>query len=880
MNFTRMWRRMRANRDSIESELRSEMQQHIELLAARLIAEGTPAEEARLIARRRFGNPRSLTEESRQAWSFPSLESFLQDVRFGLRMLMRSPGFTLVAVLTLALGIGANTAVFSSVNALLIRPLPVPNPDRLVSVYLSYLPMAGFRHFRERVRTIDLAGFHYTGLNLSGQGEAVRLNAAGVSANFFSVIGVRAAHGRAFEEDDSTPGREHVVVLSHAAWQTRFSSDPGIVGRFIQLDDTTYQVVGVMPAGFSFPDRAVEVWTPLKFTDPDLWGTWVQMMGRLRDGATVSQATAEMKAVLPQVVGLFPYPMPQGWGSWINVIPTQRRMVGDLRTKLLLMLGAVGLVLLIACSNVANMLLARAASRQREIAVRTALGAGQGRIVRQLITESVLLALLGGGAGLALAPLGMQLVRRLIPEDQLPVTGVSLDLRVLAFAAGAAMLTGILFGIAPALRARRINVEPALRASGRSSLSRERRRISSSLVIAETALGMVLAVAAGLLVRSLWQLSHEQTGFNPDALVTASLTPSVAMCPPGFGPTRAATASARCTAFYDSVLAAVRSAAGVEGAAFADDIPFGNNMNTVLAVENNPQYTANSPFQLMDFTVSPSYFQTMGIPLLAGRTFTDQDNLQAPGVVIVSRNMARRAWPGQSPIGKRVKPSWMKEWRTVVGVVDEIRTFGMSPGDWADPSMGFVYFPVRQGIVSPPAQLKLVIRTIDPARMVSQIGDIVSRVNSTVPVTKIQTMQDVISVFNAAPRTTTWLFTAFSGIALALGAVGIYSLISYSVSSRTQEIGIRMALGAERGEVLRRVLGEGFVLGGSGIVIGTVAALAVTRLLRNFLYGVQPTDALTLVAVGALLMLVALLASYFPARRAASIDPITALRYE
>ena len=882
MTLSKILRRMRLGRRraELDRELTVEMEQHIEMLASENMRRGMAPDEARREARRRFGNPRALRETSGDEWGFPSLESFLQDLRFGLRLLTRAPGFALVAILTLAIGIGANTAVFSSVNALLLRQLPYRDPDRLVSIYLTYLPYAGFQGFQERSRTLDLAAWNNGGMNLTGRGEAVRLNAALVSANFFRVLGATALRGRTLEDGENSPGRNQVVVLSYGLWQSRFGGED-LVGHMIELDGSQYQVAGIMPASFSFPSRETDMWVAFHAGDPDLWGTWVQMFGRVKPGVTTGQARAEMKTILPQVVKMFPWGMPKNWGSWLDVIPTQQRMVGDLRTKLLLLMGAVGLVLLIACSNVANLLLSRAASRQREIAVRTALGAARMRIVRQLMTESLVLALLGGGAGLALAPLGMSLVRRMIPEDQLPISGVSLDLRVLAFVAMAAVLTGILFGIAPAWRVRGLDVEQALKEQSRGSMSRQRRRLSATLVVVETAVAMVLAIGAGLLVRSLWLMMHQETGFRADSLVTATLTPSPTLCKPGFGDLRVRV-TGRCSALYDTLLQQVNATAGVQSAAYAGMLPYRELQNTVIAVENSTRYTAASPYQLMVYISSPTYFRTMQIPLLAGRLFNEQDTSTSPGVVILSRDAAEKLWPGENPIGKRVMPSWMKEWRTVVGVVDEVRAFAVSPGGAFDMSAadGAIYYPTAQGIVGPPAQLTLVVRTSEPGTIAAAVPHIVAGVNASVPVTHIQTMEQIMSDSIATPRTTTWLFTAFSAMALLLGAIGIYSLISYSVSARTREIGIRMALGAERARVLREVLREGLGLAAIGIVLGTAAALGATRLLRTLLYGVKPADPQTYVLVAALLVVVAIAAAYVPARRAASVDPMSALRYE
>jgi putative ABC transport system permease protein len=866
-------------RARLRDELQAEMEQHVEMLTRELESQGMPLDQARLRARQRFGNVLATRERSGRSWGFPTLDSFLQDVRFGVRMLVRAPGFSAVVVLSLAVGIGANTAVFSAVNGLLLRRLPLPEPDRVVSVYLSYIPTAAYETFKERSHTVDLAAFRFIGMNLEGQGSSIRLNAAGVSGNYFSVLGVSSFRGRTIQEGDNPPGRNRIVVLSHALWRSRFGADETIVGRMIRLEGTQYQVVGVMPAGFAFPNRETELWVPFNVTDPDLWGTWVQMMGRLRPGATVDQARAEIKALIPQVVATFPWPMPQGWGNWADVIPTQKRMVGDLRTKLILLMGAVGLVLLIACANVANLLQSRATSRQHEIAVRTALGAGQGRLVRQLMTESILLSLLGGLAGLALAPLGVRLVRTMIPENQLPMTGISLDVRVLVFAGIVAMLTGVICGVWPALRARRMNLDQTLRSEGHASTSRDRKRVSSSLVVIQTTVAMVLGISAGLLVRSLWVLSHEQTGFASESLMTARLTPSNSMCAPQYGPKRVNVPSA-CNAFYDSLLENVSAYPGVESAAFTDVVPFGDLMNTVLAVDGNPQYSASSPYQLFVFNVGPNYFRTLGTHVVMGRDFNDGDRQGSPAVVILTRNAAEHMWPGQNPIGKRVRPSWMQEWRTVVGVVDDIRLYGVQPGAWANPTLGAVYYPARQGMVAPPKDLNLVVRTSEPAQLAAALPQIVSHVNPAVPVSQIETMQELISDSISAPRSTTWLFTAFSAIALLLGAIGTYSLISYSVASRTHEIGIRMALGAERGRVLFDTLRQGLTLTLLGTAIGAAAALGTGRLLRGMLYHVQPTDVRTFALVASVLLVSGIVAAYVPARRAASVDPLSALRRE
>lgn len=861
--------RSRTKRDQLDRDLHSEMQHHVELLTADLVRQGTSTEEARMIALRRFGNSCSLREASRESWGFPSLESFLQDLRFGVRLLVRSPGFTIVALLTLALGIGANTAVFTAVNALLIRSLPFAQSERLVTVWGSWIPEGMYLAHRERSRTLELAGYGTEGLNLTRDGEATRVDGAAVSDNFFQILGGHTWLGRTFHLGETAPGVNRTVILSHTFWQQQFSSDASIIGRSITLDGVDRQVVGVMPPDFAFPDRKTDLWLPLNDTPSNIWGpVWVLTIGRLRPGATPRAALAELKTFIPQLLALCPWKMPTNWGSWANVVPLKESIVSGLRTKLLALLAAVAVVLLIACVNIANLLLARASGRQKEIAVRNALGAGRARLVRQLITESVLLSGLGGIVGLIIAPFGLRLLKTFITPDQLPIE-VNLDWKVLAFVSAVALITGMLFGLAPALRAQRLDVEQALRAHARSSMTRERRRLSSSLVVAETAMAMVLAIAAGLLIRSLWQLSHEPTGFQPEALVTASITPSSTFC----------RSSDRCLAFYQSLLEAVRGTSGVQQAAFADIVPYGAIRNSIFAVEGSNQYTTQSPYQTQVFTVSPNYFRTLSIPLLTGRDFSNADNSKAPGVVIVSRALADRFWPGEDPIGKRLTPSWDGHWRTVIGVVGNVRPTGILPA-WADATGGAVYFAHTQGIIIPATDLKILIRTAEPSRIAGLLPSLVRSVNSSIPIGHIETMQQVMDESIAAPRTNAWLFAFFSAIALLLGAVGIYSLISCSVTAQTQEIGIRMALGAKRSEVLRRVLLHGMTLAGIGVAIGSAAALGVMRLLHSLLYGVRSADPTTFISVAVLLMLVAVAACYLPARRAATIDPIRALRYE
>lgn len=803
-------------------------------------------------------------------------ELLFQDVRYAARLLRNHPGFAAVAVFTLALGIGANTAMFTLVNAVLLRSLPYSDPDRLVQVWTA-VPRMGWLDLRRRVSTMDIAASSYSaGFNLTGRGTPVRLNGSAISVNLTSMFGVAPYLGRAFSPAEERSAESHVVLLSYSLWQTQFGADPALVGRSITLDGADYVVVGVMPPSFRFPTSAAQLWVPIVADTPpntDLWGgDWLQPVGRLHRDVTLAQATAELKAVTPDIVRGFPWKMPAHWGEWGGVVPLHDSMTGALRPKLLVLFAAVGLVLLIACANVANLLLARAAARQKEIAVRTALGAARGRIVRQLLTENLLIASLGGAAAVLIAWSSLRAVINILPSETPRQFAISLDGRVLAFSAAVALLTGLLFGLLPALRYSRLDVEAVLRASSSAAgVSRQRRRLASVLVVLEAALACVLVIGAGLLVRSLWELTRADLGVVAEHVVTARITPAQSMCRP----------MQRCLNFYDALLARVAAIPKVSAAGLADPLPLTGGIPTVLAVEDRPDITAASPWQCWGFTVSPGYLRSMGIPLLRGRDFSPDDRLGAPGAVLISKSLAQGIWPGQDPVGKYLKPSWMQGWRTVVGVVGDVRAYAVVPRDFGFNTVGEVYYPAAQGIISPPTNLQLVVRTTsDAPELARSLRDAVAATGADVPVSDIRTMDETVATAMAVPRSTTWVFLVFALLALALAAIGSYSVISCSVNERTHELAVRIALGASRSQVLAMVIREGMLLAGLGIAAGLAASLALGRSVSALLFGVRPTDPLTFVTVPMVLALIALLGCFLPARRATRVDPAIALRAE
>ena len=808
-------------------------------------------------------------------WSF---EKLWQDGRFAGRMFRRSPGLTAIAVLSLAIGIGGNAAIFSLVDGLLVRPLPYRAPDRLLRLTGIY-PRAAVPVFQQRSRTMEIAavspGSEY---NLTGRGEAIRIFGSGVSANFFSVLGTSVAQGRVFEPGEDLPGRDSVALISDGLWKSKFGADPAIVGRVITLNGRNRQIVGIMPAGFTFPSARVEAWLPLRL-DPrnfvEYWGgEFVPLVARLRADATVRQAQGELRAMLTEFRKQFPYPMARDWNADAAAIPLQQDLTGDIRGKLIILLASVGAVLLIACANVASLLLARATARRREIALRVALGATRARIVRQVLTESVLLALVGGGLGLFLGAGALSIFESVLPSSTPGLSSVGIDWRISGAMATLALLTGIAFGIVPALGASRFELAEAIRTGSQRSTTAAWMRLRSWLIGADLALTVVLLIGAGLLMRSLYTLSEIRPGFQPQGILTIPISPNQSAC----------TERAACAALYTRVLESARGVGGVEEAAVANALPLdGQQPDLAVDVEGHPK-SADHPAPLFwAGAVSPGYLSLMHIPLLAGRAFTEADSAESAPVLLVTESTARHFWPGENPIGKHIKGTGERQWRTVVGVVGDVRQYNLSK-DRPDFIPGAIYMPYSQSVREDGqiyAAMTLLVKSRGgSARVAREIRELAEQQAPNVPVGEAQPLEKVVSGSIADFRSTIGVFLSFAAAALVLAVIGIYGLVSYWVTQRAFEIGVRMAVGASRGSIVSMVLAQGARVAMCGAGAGLLAALALTRFLGSLLYGITATDPLTYAAVTVLVLGVALAATAVPAGRAARIDPVRSLRMD
>ena len=802
-----------------------------------------------------------------------------QDLKYGLRMLAKNPGFTVVAVLTLALGIGGNAAMFSIVNALLLRPLPYAEPHRLVRV-TGFYPKGALVALQQETGTMDVAGFTTESeFNLTGQGEAVRLVGSAVSADIFSVLGVGTELGRTFRAGEDQPGQDRLVVLSHALWKGEFGGDPGILGRPIMIDGVGRRVVGVMPPDFGFPSPRVQFWMPLHF-DPgnsfDFWNTgFMPVVGRLRPGATLQQAQNELRPLIAHIIPLFPYTMAPNWNADATVIPLQQDLIVDIRDKLILLQCAIGLVLLIACANVTNLLLSRAAVRQKEMAVRTALGASQARIVRQLLTESVVLALVGGALGLTVSWNALAILKLALPMNTPGWPEIGFDWRVFMFVAGIAIVAGALSGLAPAVIGSRLDLTGIINAAGRRSVGTVGVRLRGALIAGEVGLAVLLAVSAGLLLRSLWVLMRVDPGFRSERILTVRVSPNPSVC----------RSRSECIALYDELLRRACGITGISDVAAINAIPLGGQVPAVPAeLEGHPVVPSeNFAPMLWAGAVTPEYFRLMRIPVLRGKVFSDAVTEKSEAVVVLSAATARRFWPGEDPLGKHIRVVWDTNWRTVVGVVGDVRQYDLenhSPG-WIS---GAIYMPYPQSIGLDgklPTAMTLLVRTgADPREIASRIRELVNNLNPNVPVSEIRTMDAVVTTSTSQPRSMMWLFLSFAGVSVALAAIGTYGVVSYTTTQRTFEIGVRVALGASRGNIFRLVIRQSLELVIAGVGLGAAAALALSRLLSSYLYGITAQDPVTFLAVAGLLVCVALAAGYLPARRATKVDPMVALRYE
>ena len=884
----RYWLRALLRRERLETDLDEELRYHLAREIERLRDGGMPLGEAQRTARLSFGNVAVLKEESRDARGTRFIEELVADIGYALRLLRRSPGFAAVAILTLAMGIGLTTAIVSVVSAVLVRPLAYPESDRLVMVLPSQrtdgpftfatVTPGDFLEWRAQNATFaHISGFTGSSFVLTGAGDPQRINGASVTSEFFSTLGVAPLLGRTFTADDMVEGGSQVVVLSGGLWRNRFAADPSVIGRRVTLDGAPYTVIGVMPEEFGFPQELpqpglspqvqVRLWTPAVLHEGDRANAFLFVVGRLRPMRSLEQAHADMRTLAVRQwkqSGRPGVPAPD-----VRLVPLHTYVVAGVQPLLLVFLGAVLFVLLIACANVANLLAARAIARQKEVAVRVSLGSSRRRLIRQLLTESGVLGALGGIGGLALAAPGMRMLLALIPPGALPrVTDVHLDGPVLLVALMLAVGTGVIFGIAPALHATRIDTSAALRDGAATQTAHT--RLMRGLIVAEVALVVVLLTGAGLLMKSFLRLTAVDPGFRPQNILSLSVNL----------PDREYPSIAQMNAFHRTVLERFAHVAGVDRVGAVNWLPLGGDLiRGDFLVEDAPQNTRD--LVAAKPAVSPDYFSVMGMPLVRGRAFTPADTDGAPPVAVITDGLARRLWHGRDPIGKRLKLGFgaadADPWRTVVGVVGTVKQTGLG-----DESSEAVYTPLTQ---APRSFLLMamtfVVRTpLDPAAVAPVLRREIQAVDPNLPVDRITTLSDLLSDSVSEPRFRTVVVGAFAGVALALVATGIMGVLAYLVTQRTREIGLRMALGADGVQVVRLVLRQTFVMSLAGVVLGLAAASALTQLLRSYLFDVQPTDPMTFAGAAALLVAVALVASYVPARRATNVDPLVALRSE
>jgi predicted permease len=884
------------HRSQTENEMEEELRSHMQYRADDLERSGLDRAEAERRARLEFGSPERFKEECREAIAGNFIDTLIQDVRFSLRMLRKSPGFTVVAVLTIALGIGATTAIFSVVDATLLHPLPYPHAEQLVSIE-DNLPGIGAQDVgmsEPEWQDLQHSGiFEYTSPawyddnNLTGLSHPTRVRLTIVAPDYFAILGVKPQLGRGFDPENHNPGFTEEVVISDELWRNNFGSDPHILERSIRMDTDLYRIIGVMPPGFQAPgrtarDRNIEVWAATSFYGPPLLEHPLRnrrnlptAIARLKAGLTIEAAQSRIDALVASLQKQFPDDYPQQARWKIRLLPLREIVVGNVRQSLILLLGAVGLVLIIGCANIANLMLARASTRGREMAIRQALGAGRKRLIQQLLTESLLLSLFGTVLGLTTLFLTKDFLVQLVPESFPRLNEISISWGVLLFAVAASLIAGVIFGLAPALRASRLDIIHALKIEGRGSTgSRDQARTRRVLVVTEFALALVLMVGASLLLRSFWDLLNVEMGFNPQSVMTVKTR-----LPYPNDPTVDVYGTpAQQAPFFREIIRRTRTLPGVEETAVGDvaGIPLGHDRNNQtppvsLIREDNPAQSDATPL-VDEAIVTGDYFRLLGLTLRRGRLFQDFDNENAPAVAVINQTMAQTYWPNEDPLGKHIKLTRRAtDWTTIVGIVADTRGESLE-----EARVPVIYSNLYQRGAH---HLAIFLRGhLDGATIPDEVRKQVQAVDPTLPVFGAQALNETVSVSLSQRRFAMEIVVLFALTALLLTGLGIYGVISYLVSERTHEIGIRLALGAARKNILQMVLRQGLGLAVAGSALGLVGALVVSNLMSGLLYGVRPTDPLSFVIVAVLLVMIALVACYLPARRATKVDPMVALR--
>ena len=882
IRFASLLRSRRLDRD-LDEELRS----HIDLATEENLQRGMNPQQARHAALRHFGGFTQTREHYRNQRGIPMLEQMNRDIRFGLRQLYKSPGFALTAILTLALGVGANTAIFTLIDSIVLRPLPYPNQDRLVSINSEQVfasgafPKGWIRALQQNSQSFSSFSAYGPNAesNVATEDRPERIFGSRATVNIFDTLDVHPELGQFFTAENAVAGQDQVVVLSHAYWQQHFAENPAALGQTIRIDGISRRIIGIMPAGIHFPYADTSFVKPVSFKGGDPIDPWADSgydlrgLGRLKEGVTPAAAQAELHRLHHTLLQLFPWRMPDIWAANTTVIPLLDEVVGDTRPRLMLLFAAVGLVLLIACANVANLMLAKAASREREMAIRGALGASCSRIVSQLLVESVLIGVLAGITGLGIAFATLRGLTLMLPADTPRLADIGLHWHVFLFAGAASVLTGVLFGLVPALKMASPNLQQSLRSGSLSVIGKGAGfRVSMALVVGQIALSVVVITTAGLLLHSLYGLAHVDPGFNSSQVVTAEVSLDATAC----------RQHGRCQGFFNELTRQAQGIAGVDSVALVSSLPMtGYDLSYVYDAEGHPREAIQGAMLAAGRTVSTNYFSVMGLHLVRGRLLTDSDQAGASRAIVISQHMAQTLWPNQDPIGKHLEsvndekapgdfdPNIAS---IVVGVVGNTHHDSLQSGFGEE-----VYLPMTLRNEAPTMSI-LLHSQLPPSQLASMLRKTVASIDSSAPVTRVRTLNEVVASSVSSTRALTLLLLGFGALAVGVGAVGVYSLIAYIVNWRTREIGIRLALGASRWGILSLVFKQSILLSAMGSITGLGVAIATARLLRGVLFEVNPLDPLTFCAVPVLMLMLALLAAWVPARRAASIDPMLALR--